>query len=263
MLVLGANTAPALVASTVVPMSLETLADHAGQVIVGTVVGTRSYFIDSPRGIETEMTVAGVEYLKGRLTDSTAEVTLRLPGGTVGDMQMRICCAPVPQIGEKWILFLLPTYRTYPTVGLFQGAFRVVTDATGVERIFRGVDEPVTGFDADGMIQVNGAAPLDRHVHRVGTDASATRAAVTATVNAMTLSDFRTLLAPILTASKPHALAAPAGQRVSTPYRTGVMRYSGGTTANDQTGSSTRARTLIRRSKPSHRARTVPAERTP
>ena len=46
--------------------------------------------------------------------------------------------APAFAAGEKWILFLLPTYKTFPVVGLSHGAFRVPTDTDGVERVFHG-----------------------------------------------------------------------------------------------------------------------------
>ena len=263
LLVFGVAGAPGVVASTVVPMSIQTMADHAGQVVSGTVIGVRSYFIDSPRGIETEVTLGGVEYLKGSLSGSTTEMTLRVPGGVVGEMQMRICCAPEPRIGEKWILFLLPTYRTYPTVGLFQGAFRVVTDATGIERIYRGAGEPVTGFGADGMIQINGVAPMNRHLHHAGGEVPAVTIPdrTVVRVDAMTLADFRAQLTPILAASKPHALAAQAGRRVSTPYHARAMHQLDAATASIQTDSPKRTRSELKRSKESRQLRRRPTER--
>lgn len=168
--------ASAAIASSVVPMSVATMADHAGQVITGDVVALRSYWIDEPRRIETEVTFAGVTYLKGAPADADGTFTLRVPGGTIGDLQMRIEGAPRFAAGETWLLFLLPTYKTFPVVGIDQGAYRVVHDADGVDRVHRG------GLP-DGEPQP-----------------------------ALSYAQFAGQIAPILDASRDHGLTEPAGR---------------------------------------------------
>lgn len=210
-------------ASTVVPMTVETLADHAGQVIVGTVASVRSYWADNPRRIESEVTFEQVEYLKGILPDAADEFTLIVPGGTVGEVRMALCCAPQFNVNEKWVLFLLPSYKTFPVVGLYQGSFLVQADADGIERISHrrhGALEPVTAVGADGYLQHSVRHGSSAHAHlqaahniRLKDDPAGAQNAA-----ALTYAEFVDLLRPVLAASRDHELTQPAGQRVLIDY---------------------------------------------
>ncbi|MFQ5496104.1 MAG: hypothetical protein ACE5EX_12070, partial [Phycisphaerae bacterium] len=132
---LGLLSRPAR-ATTVVPMTLATIADHAGQVILADITVVRSAWADNPRRIETTITLSPVEYLKGAPgTASASTFTLIVPGGTVGDTQMRITGAPDFRVGDRWMLCLLPTYKTHPVVGVSRGAFKIVSDDRGVQRV--------------------------------------------------------------------------------------------------------------------------------
>ena len=214
-------------ASTVSPMTVETLSDLAGQVIVGRVASVRSYWADNPRRIESEVRLESVEYFKGRLADSTETFTLIVPGGKVGEMQMLIADAPTFAVGEKWVLFLLPTYKTFPVVGLHQGAFRVEVDAAGVERVYLPEHEAVIGIAPDGFLKSNkndAHQPLTRvvgangvQVRPVGNDTNSAQPAIS-------LQDFRQQLMPLLEASRNHQLTEPAGKRVSVTYTPSPLR---------------------------------------
>ncbi len=206
-------------ASTVVPMNLRTLADYAGQVIEGEVASIRSYPVAGPSLIETEVVFSHVQFLKGRLADSGSTFRLIVPGGTVGVRTMRICCAPTFQPGQRRILFLLPGYRTFPTVGLAQGAFEIVTDAGGVDRVYQYGGAPVLGFDTDGFARVGTGGARSAHPHIVGSDHARLRMAAPEArpSKAITITDFLAVLQPILDASRDHALTAPAGRRIVTP----------------------------------------------
>jgi hypothetical protein len=176
----AALIASAAYGTSVVPMTVATMADHAGQVITGDVASLRSYWVDQPRRIETEITFSGVGYLKGAPADADGSFILRVPGGAIGDLQMRIEGAPQFAVGESWVLFLLPTYRTFPVVGIAQGAYRVVRAADGVHRVYRGA-LAVAGVGAE-------AAPsYDQFVKQI---------------------------TPILDASRDHGLTEPAGRPV-------------------------------------------------
>lgn len=214
-IVCAALAAPAM-ASSIVPMTLETLADHAGQVIVGDVTAVRSYWAEQPRRIETEITLRRVEYLKGRLPDSDGTFRLVVPGGTVGQTSMRLAHAPTPNVGQRWILLLLPEYRTYPVVGLSQGAFRLVPDGDGVERVYSAEHHPVTGLTEDGFVQLSRTGGWDPTGQLRGAQGLRVKACPSpaATVTALSRDEFVRLLQPILDASRPHKLAGPAGKRV-------------------------------------------------
>ncbi|HUU84450.1 MAG TPA: hypothetical protein VM243_13195 [Phycisphaerae bacterium] len=201
-------------AGTVVPMNVETLANHAGQVLLGTVTDVRCYWADDPRRIESEITLEAVQYLKGALATSTTEFRLVVPGGTMGDMQMRVCCAPTFAVGDRWLLFLLPTYKTFPVVGITQGAFRIAADDQGIQRVYSERLSPVTGIDTEGFVKVGGTRRRSGHHHPVGQVNVRVKAepAPVDVERAMTLGDFVDRVQPVIDASTDHHLTEPAGR---------------------------------------------------
>ncbi len=207
----------AALASQVVPMSLDVLADHSGQVIVGTVERVESHWEANPRRIETTVTLGSVTFLKGIPTTSTDSFDLTVPGGTVGEFQMRVCCAPEYNVGDKWVLMLLPTYKTYPVVGIYRGALKVKADGDGVERVYDASGRSVTGIDGEGHFVLDGQTQRSVAQHLVGSrnvhlkPADARHVDVT---EAMPFSAFVNELAPILASSRQHAMTQSAGVRV-------------------------------------------------
>jgi len=220
---------PPAVGSTMIPLPLATLADHAGQVIVGEVAATRSYWAENPRRIETEVVFQQVEYLKGRLPDSDTTFTLLLPGGTAGEMTVRLTDMPTFAAGEKWVLFLAPEYTTYPVVGLSQGAFRVAADADGVQRVYDADRRPVAGLDSEGLVAVSQASPGGAATHLVSANHIRIKESSPAPRDAQPLSyaDFAAQIRPILDQSRDHHLTAPAGRPVFTRCRSVPLRLFG------------------------------------
>jgi hypothetical protein len=227
MLIAGRNAH----ATTVKDMSLQELADHAGEVIIADIDSARSYWAFNPTRIETELTLTGVTYLKGSSADPPATRTLIVPGGTVGRMQMRLACAPKLVPGTRHILFLLPTYRTHPVVGVHRGAFILIQDALGVTRVHDASHHAVTSVDGAG-------APISVHLptghktdgpcaHGCSCVKSITPAA-TGNVQAMTLDDFLAQIQPVLNASRDHKLTEPAGRHVPTVLRATTLKTAPG-----------------------------------
>ncbi len=231
-------------ASTVIPMTITEMADLSGQVIIGEVASVRSYWADNPRRIESEVTLNHVEYLKGRLADSSSTFKLLVPGGTVDEWGLRIADAPVLAAGEKWVLFILPTYKTFPVVGLSQGGFRVQTGADGVERVHTAGLEPVKGVGSDGFVQVVGRDSVSVRQHLAaenGVRVKTTAQAISNRGEAMSLADFKAMIQPILNASKTHALEESAGRPVFGTPRFGLRlqqadRHASRTSAADRPG---------------------------
>jgi len=226
-------------ASSVVPMNLAALSDHAGQVIVGTVAAVRCYWEQNPPQILSEVTFEGVEYLKGGRPDIDPTFTLLVPGGTVGTMEIRVCGAPNFAVGERWLLCLLPSYKTFPVVGISQGAFRLVPDAEGVARVYHQVNEtllPITGIDAEGFVQVSGTCrgPLRARVAGGVNTQVRIRSAPANMGRAMSYGQFLARLGPILQRSKDHHLTGPAGQRVPVRYVPVPLQASPGQPAIEQ-----------------------------
>lgn len=210
---------PGAFASTVVPMTVHTMADRAGQIVAGKIAAVRSYWAENPRRIETEVTLEQVTYLKGGQAEAPGVFTLVIPGGTVGETEMRICCAPVFRPGEKWVLFVPPSYKTFPVVGLFRGAFRVTPDPTGIERVYSSAAQPVLGMDPDGFVRMAGGNmdPHDRLIAAVNAEVR-WRPSPLLNPPAISFEDFLALIQPILDTSRDHHLTEPAGRRVPVVY---------------------------------------------
>jgi len=217
-------------ATSVATMSVQTLADHAAQVIIGRVQSADSYWSDEHHQIETTVELIDVQYLKGRITggaesDSTGETfRLIIPGGTVGTKHMTVCCAPAPRVGQRWMFFLLESYRTFPVVGVYQGAFRIHTDAAGVERVYReahGQLRGVAGISDDGFLRVEQPPTADPHDKLVGANRMRITAnnAAKSSAPAMRLADFTAMLEPVLADSRKYELTQSAGRYVM-PVRT-------------------------------------------
>jgi hypothetical protein len=210
-------------------MTVQTLSDFAGQVIVGRVASVRSYWAENPRRIESEVRLENVEYFKGRLANSTASFTLIVPGGKVGEMQLQIADAPNFAVGEKWVLFLLPTYKTFPVVGLHQGAFRIEADAAGVERVYLSEHDAVLGVAPDGFVKSGKAdshQPQSRQVGANGVQVRPVHDDSNSAQAAISLQDFLQQLSPVLAASRDHQLTEPAGKRVPVVYTPSPLRTS-------------------------------------
>ena len=143
--------------TSVVRLTLRDIADHSGQILKGEITAIDSYWTEEfgPRTIETKVTLEHVSYFKGQRSRST-NFEFTVPGGTVGEMTMRIAGAPEFKLGEEWILFLLPEWKSFPTVGLYQGAYQLVE---GIVKDGNGV--PVADIDQEGfVISAIGSAKL-------------------------------------------------------------------------------------------------------
>lgn len=113
------------------------LTARADLIVVGQVKGMESRW-DPGETIFTYVTIAVEQSEKG---SSGAEVTLRFPGGEVGEIGLRVSDSPVFQKGEKVKVFLKGK-ETYDIVGLYQGK-HTITEGEGAA-------PPGPGFDYDG-----------------------------------------------------------------------------------------------------------------
>lgn len=215
-----------------VEMSVERMADLSGQVVIARVDGAHSYWAADPSRIETELTFSQTSYLKGAHTGADDRYSLVVPGGTVGDTTMRLCCEPAFDVGDEVLLFVLPEYRTYPTVGMSNGAFEIVRDEQGVARVFGTNGEPVIGIDESGHVLLGSPVTPTR-----STDATTRlRASSGLTVRAvereagepMLLDDFLAQVRPVLDASTDHRMIEQAGRRVPVEYIPTRLRLAPG-----------------------------------
>jgi len=215
-----ASCVPWAAATTVEPMPVARLADHAALVVDAVVESVQSYWSDDPREIVSEVRLSSVDYWKGSPSPTAGQtsLTLTVPGGTIGTMTFRIAGAPTITVGQRWILFVLPEYRVFPVVGLWEGAFRVERDALGVDRVHDAGGQAVIGIDAGGYIQAtatDGTAAAAQHscvgtdgVRLTGFPSTSTRE------TALSLAEFNALLTSALASSRVHPGSAAAGRRI-------------------------------------------------
>ncbi|MFQ6040114.1 MAG: FlgD immunoglobulin-like domain containing protein [Candidatus Poribacteria bacterium] len=114
----------------VVKMSLENLSREASSIVVGKVLDAQSQWEDG--NIYTYVTVSIELYVKGA---GDREVTIKVLGGTVGDITEWVSDAPIFQVGEQTLLFL----KDDAVVGRSQGKFAIVGRDVMVEDVL--VDE--------------------------------------------------------------------------------------------------------------------------
>lgn len=117
------------VASTALKFDLERLTFSSDRIVVGEVVEMESFRQDGR--ILTDTTVRIEETWKG---ESTETLTIRQPGGRVGDVATRVQGLANFQMGERSLLFLSdPGVDDHPWVisGLAQGKFRVTMGPDG------------------------------------------------------------------------------------------------------------------------------------
>lgn len=143
---------PALAHATVeVPVEFGEMVRGSQLVIHGRVVDVRGQQTADRRSIETIVTIAVAEALKGRPGETVA---FRLPGGEVGRYRRVVVGVPRFASGDDVIVFLRGMAPALPTVfGLSQGVYRVTrgpdgravvappllhAPATGGERVVRG-----------------------------------------------------------------------------------------------------------------------------
>jgi len=223
---------PHVCASTVAPMTLQSMADYAGQVVMGSVASVRSYWAEESGLIESEIILENVTFLKGAPAGAADTYTMIVPGGTVGTMRMELSCTPQFAPGRKWILFLLPEYKTFPVVGLSNGAFRIETDADGTERVLGATRHPVVGIDDEGYVRsappfhASGAFQRTTLVGSSNARLTTRAAGESSAPQAIALSEFLALLEPILLNSKHHAVTSQMGRRVPVTYTPAPLHVS-------------------------------------
>jgi hypothetical protein len=124
--VIGAVSTSAMV---VLPAEFSEMVTSSELVVHGRVVGIRPQLVGDRRTIETVITVAVLDALKGQPGET---VYFRVPGGQIGRYRRFMVGAPEFVSGEEVVLFLKgrPPAVPFP-FGLSQGVYRVVRDADG------------------------------------------------------------------------------------------------------------------------------------
>jgi hypothetical protein len=127
-LAIGFSTAN-MSAMVVVPAGFSEMVTASDLVVHGRVTAIRPQLVGDRRTIETVVTVAVVDALKGQ---SGETVYFRVPGGQVGRYRRIMPGAPEFAEGDEVVLFLRGHAPAIPfPFGLSQGVYRVVRGAGG------------------------------------------------------------------------------------------------------------------------------------
>jgi len=134
-----------LSAMVVVPAGFSEMVIDSELVVHGRVVAVRPQLVGDRRTVETVVTIAVLDALKGQPGQT---VYFRVPGGQIGRYRRFMVGAPEFVAGEEVVLFLKgrPPVVPFP-FGLSQGVYRVVRSADG-----RGLVTPPAVTEAPGRV---------------------------------------------------------------------------------------------------------------
>ena len=145
----------ALGATVIIPIEFRELVTTTPIIVHGRVTDVRAAYVDGRRSVDTFVTVAADEYLKGDLGEY---VTFRVPGGELGRYRTIFVGAPAFRVGEEVVLFLKTSGGVPFVAGLNQGAYRVVEDGPTRQRM---VTSPVVmsrdGVDSERIVRGSAA----------------------------------------------------------------------------------------------------------
>lgn len=136
-----------LQATVIVPIEFRELVTTSLAIVHAHVTDVRSAYVDGRRSIETFVTVAADDYLKGNLGE---HVTFLVPGGEIGRYRTIFVGAPQFREGDEVVLFLKSAGGMPYVVGLSQGAYRVIADPSSGRRI---VTTPIVMAKGTGEVE--------------------------------------------------------------------------------------------------------------
>lgn len=148
-------------ASTFVRVGLDYLVAENGLIVLGEVLSARSYWNDPGTLILTDVQISVSEVLKGRLADH--EITVTIPGGTVGDDSIAVLGGAELVPGSSYVLFLqkgdLPGVSGVRMVrDHSQGIFEIRLGKDGLRAISQATRMELVP-DAFGHVTAPGGAP--------------------------------------------------------------------------------------------------------
>lgn len=137
------------VATTVIPMSVERLAQSSSHVLEGSAISSWSEWNAQHNLIYTYTKFQVANTWKGQ---APSVIVVKQPGGTVGDTIERVYGVRYLRRGERSVLFLRPSDERDGTLiitGLVQGNFRVRTSQNGEQVVSNGAPE-VSSYAVSG-----------------------------------------------------------------------------------------------------------------
>lgn len=148
-------------ASSFARVGLDYLVAQNGLVVEGKVLSTRSYWNDPGTLILTDVEISVTDVLKGRWRHQ--EITVTIPGGTVGDDTIAVMGGAELVRGKSYVLFLqkgeLPGARgVYVVRDHSQGVFEIQSGQDGPRAVSQAARLALLP-DAFGKVGTPGGAP--------------------------------------------------------------------------------------------------------
>lgn len=163
MLMLGLMGVTAGRAVSVIPPEFADLVSEATQIVRVRVTEISVRWDPSEQGpvIHTYVRAETLKTLKGA---SQPTVDVRLLGGQVGEVSMKVADMPEFEVGRTYILFIAGNNRTFcPLVGVMHGTYPLVLDSTtGMERVARSNLQPLASVDDVALPLIQSGHPAIR-----------------------------------------------------------------------------------------------------
>jgi hypothetical protein len=131
---LAVSTASLARATTLVPLDLKALSEHADRIVYATVESTESSWTGGHDAIYTDVKLRVVRSYKGAVKAGTL-LTVRKEGGVVNGIGMRVYGAPEFTPGEELVAFVEQRGKAAWIVGMTQGKLRVRTLPDGTKQV--------------------------------------------------------------------------------------------------------------------------------
>jgi hypothetical protein len=123
-------------ATIIIPSTLQSMSDYVDTIIVGQIKHSYSYW--EGKKIYTDVVVEVEDFVKNATEETATEITLKLLGGTVGEMTLTVDMSPEFTLGEKVMLFLLKREEGYLLFDFSYGVFRISNDDSRQQEVVTG-----------------------------------------------------------------------------------------------------------------------------
>lgn len=123
-------------ATIIIPSTLQSMTEYVDTIVIGQIKHAHSYW--EGKKIYTDVVVEVEEFVKNSTEETSTEITLKLLGGTVGDLTLTIDMSPEFTIGERVMLFLQKKERNYIPFDFSYGVFWISFDESQQQDVVTG-----------------------------------------------------------------------------------------------------------------------------
>lgn len=162
--VLGAATSRPASASLGRALPLETLVERSRHIVLAEPLESSAVWerIGTRRHIVTYTRIRPLELLSAGSPPEQSELWVRTLGGRVGELGELVPGEAMINVGERSLLFMMPTERAWSVTAMAQGHYPLSRDASGIERLRRSPQTSELASQASSAVERLHGLPLDR-----------------------------------------------------------------------------------------------------